>query len=43
MLKERKFNIVLEDGNKGKGTAVHGKLDKVVTYKGRKVTVNLQR
>jgi alpha-D-xyloside xylohydrolase len=40
-LKERKFNIVLVDKNKGKGTFIPEKYDNVVLYNGRKVVIKL--
>jgi alpha-D-xyloside xylohydrolase len=41
MIKERTFNIILVSENKGKGTIIVDKHDRVVTYSGKKVTVKL--
>jgi alpha-D-xyloside xylohydrolase len=41
MLAERNFNIVRVAKNKGTGTDAVEKLDKVITYKGKKVVVQL--
>ena len=41
MLIDRKFNIVIVSGNKGTGTGIVEKFDKVVTYSGKKVVVKL--
>ena len=41
MIKERTFNIILVSENKGKGTIIVDKYDRVVTYSGKKVTVKL--
>ncbi len=40
MLKERTFNIVLVDANKGTGVTISEKVDKVVKYQGKKVVIN---
>jgi alpha-D-xyloside xylohydrolase len=40
-LKERKFNIVLVTKNKGEGTFISEKYDKVVIYTGKKVVIKL--
>ena len=41
MLSERKFNIVVVGKTKGVGITPVEKFDKVVTYKGKKVMINL--
>ena len=41
MLEERKFNIVKVSADAGTGIEIVDKYDKVVTFKGKKVTVKL--
>ena len=41
MIKERTFNIIVVSENKGKGTIIVDKPDRVVTYSGKKLTVKL--
>ena len=41
MLAERNINIVLAAKNKGTGMDAVEKFDKIVTYKGKKVVVQL--